>query len=201
LFTSFTQVFKQYYGFSTKMMGVAFLGLGLGSFIGVAIFSATSDKAGRKQAAEADAKAAAIGMVQKGFVPEYRLPPLPWAVLCMAFGLVVYGWTAYFHIHWIVPILGTVFIGIGQLVLFLSIQMYLVDAFSIYAASAIASFTVVRSIAGAILPLCGLQLYDSFGIGWGNTLLAVVCLPLIPVALLMMRYGSFLREKFAIKNL
>ncbi|KAI5865330.1 putative bicyclomycin resistance protein [Durotheca rogersii] len=187
MFTSFAQLFKQYYGFSTKMLGVAFLGLGVGSFIGVAIFSATSDKTAKRLAAEADARADALGTEKQGMKPEYRLPPLPFAVLCMAFGLLVYGWTAYYQMHWIVPILGTTFIGIGQLVLFLCIQMYLIDTFTVYAASAIASFTVVRSVAGAVLPLCGLQLYDTFGIGWGNTLLAAVCLPLVFVAVLMMR--------------
>lgn len=183
------------------MMGVAFLGLGLGSFIGVAIFSATSDKSAKKQAAEADAEAEAIGATKKGIKPEYRLSPLPFAVLCMAFGLLAYGWTAYYRIHWIVPIIGTVFIGIGQLVLYLAVQMYLVDTFTVYAASAIASFTVVRSVAGAVLPLCGLKLYDTFGIGWGNTVLAAVCLPLVPVAILMIKYGESLRERFEIRDL
>ena len=206
MFTSFTQVFKDYYGLSTKLIGFAFLGLGLGSFIGVAIFSATSDKQAKKQTDSVDdddlEEGGSASLSSATIIkPEYRLLPLPWAVLCMAFGLLTYGWTIYFGLHWMVPVLCTVFIGIGQLVLFLAIQMYLVDAFTTYAASAIAAFTVVRSIAGAVLPLCGLQLFDFLGIGWGNTLLAAVCLPLIPTAVLMIKYGESLRENYSLKDL
>lgn len=39
----------------------------------------------------------------------------------------------------------------------MALQMYLVDAFNIYAASALAAITVVRSIFGAVLPLAGLR--------------------------------------------
>jgi MFS family permease len=201
LFTSLTQVFERYYGFSTSNVGFCFIGLGLGSFLGVAIFSAVSDKMIKEKATQADAEAATNGAEKKGLKPEYRLPPLPYAVLCLLSGLLLYGWTAEFRVHWIVPIFGTVFIGIGQLLLFMVLQMYLIDSFTIYAASAVAAITAVRSIAGALLPLFGLTMYERFGVGWGNTLLALVCLPLLLVSVLLVRYGEALREKFQIKNL
>lgn len=133
--------------------------------------------------------------------PEYRLPPLPFAVLCLPVGLLIYGWTAEWGLHWIIPIIGTVLIGIGQLLLYMVLQMYLIDSFTIYAASAVAAITAVRSIAGGLLPLFGLSIYDKFGVGWGNTLLAFVCLPLVLVSVLLIRYGQTLREKYEIKDL
>lgn len=39
----------------------------------------------------------------------------------------------------------------------MAIMMYLVDAYELYAASALAANTIIRSIAGATLPLCGLK--------------------------------------------
>lgn len=201
LFTSITEVFQRYYGFSTSNVGLCFLGLGVGSFLGVAIFSAISDKIIKAKAEQVDAEAASTGTEKKGMKPEYRLPPLPFAVLCLPLGLLLYGWTAEFRIHWIVPIIGTVFIGMGQLLLFMVLQMYLIDAFTVYAASAVAAITAVRSITGALLPLFGLSMYDKLGIGWGNSLLALVCLPLLLVSILLIRYGEALRERFQIKNL
>ncbi|KAJ5113437.1 bicyclomycin resistance protein [Penicillium angulare] len=203
LFTSFTQVFGRYYGFTTNTVGFCFLGLGIGSFLGVAVFSGISDRI-MKAKANADSHCSTgitMAAQKNGMRPEYRLPPLPWAVLSLAFGLLMYGWTAELRLHWIFPIIGTVFIGLGQLLLFMVLQMYLIDAFTIYAASAVAAITAVRSIAGALLPLLGLSLYDKLGIGWGNTVLAVVCLPLLVVSHLLVRYGEALREKFEIKNL
>lgn len=201
LFTSFTEVFQRYYGFDTSNVGLCFLGLGVGSFLGVAIFSAISDKIIKRKAAQDDAEAEITGAQKNDMKPEYRLPPLPFAVACLPVGLLVYGWTAEFHFHWIVPIVGTVFIGMGQLLLFMVLQMYLIDAFTIYAASSVAAITAVRSIAGAFLPLLGLSTYDKFGIGWGNTLLAAICLPLFLVSFLLIRYGETLRTKFQIENL
>jgi hypothetical protein len=35
------------------------------------------------------------------------------AAFALPVGLIIYGWTAQYHIHWIVPIFGTFFIGVG----------------------------------------------------------------------------------------
>jgi hypothetical protein len=81
------------------------------------------------------------------------------------------------------------------------LQMYLVDAFTLYAASALAANTVVRSVAGAVLPLAGIPMYEKLQVGWGNSLLGFIAVGMIPAPFLFMRYGEFLRKRFAIKNL
>lgn len=45
---------------------------------------------------------------------------------------------------------------------------YLVDAYTVYAASAAAAATVSRSLLGALLPLAGNSMYDGLGVGWGT---------------------------------
>ena len=100
-----------------------------------------------------------------------------------------------------VPIIAHAIIGIGNLICFMGVQVYVVDAFSVYAASAIASNTVVRSIAGALLPLAGLPMFETLGVGWGNTLLGLIALTTVPGALLLIKYGEHLRKKYEIKNL
>jgi hypothetical protein len=83
----------------------------------------------------------------------------------------------------------------------MAMNMALVDMFTIYAASALAANTVVRSVAGAVLPLCGLKMYDKLGLGWGNSLLGFIAIAMIPVAFLIIRYGEYLRLRFPVKNL
>ncbi|CRK34197.1 hypothetical protein BN1708_019425, partial [Verticillium longisporum] len=115
--------------------------------------------------------------------PEYRLVTLPWGAILLTIGLFWYGWSAdEGRTHWIVPILGTAVAGFGNLLIFMSLQLYLVDAFSVYAASALAANTVARSLAGAFLPLAGLPMYEALGIGWGNTVLGIISAVMIPVA-------------------
>lgn len=74
------------------------------------------------------------------------------------------------------------------------IQTYLVDAFTIYAASAIAASTVLRSLVGAVLPLAGQQMYDTLGLGWGNSLLAFIATVMCPIPVILYKYGERIRK-------
>lgn len=75
---------------------------------------------------------------------------------------------------------------------------YLVDCYPMYAASAIAANTELRSLVGAVLPLAGPPMYDSLGLGWGNSLLGFLCILMIPLPIIFNRFGKRLRkmEKF-----
>lgn len=113
LFTSMTQVFQETYHFSTSITGLVFLGMGVGSMAGLAYFSATSDRYIQKKAKEEG----------KGMKPEYRLKQLPVGAFLLPGGFFLYGWTAQYHVHWIVPIIATGIIGMGNIIIFMSLQL------------------------------------------------------------------------------
>jgi hypothetical protein len=71
--------------------------------------------------------------------------------------------------------------------------MYLVDAYSVFAASATAGNLMVRSIVSAVLPLAAEPLYHSVGYGWENSIFAFIARAFLPVPFLLVRYGRFLR--------
>lgn len=73
------------------------------------------------------------------------------------------------------------------------IGTYLVDAFTKYAASAMAANTVLRSLGGALLPLCGRRMYDTLGYGWGNSLLGFIAIAMIGPLILLIKYGERIR--------
>ena len=83
----------------------------------------------------------------------------------------------------------------------MSICVYLVDAYELFAASALAANTIIRSVAGALLPLCGLRMYDALGLGWGNSMLGFIAIGLVPVPFLVLKYGEMLRIKFDLNRL
>ncbi|KUJ18818.1 bicyclomycin resistance protein [Mollisia scopiformis] len=203
LFTTFTPVFEETYHFSSGTVGLTFLGLGIGSLAGVGFFAWATDHVlkMRRAAEEATASGEASEGHAGALLPEFRLKLLLPAYCLIPCGLFIYGWTAKYHVHWIVPILATVLIGIGNMAVFMCISLYLIDAFSIYAASALAANTVIRSIMGAVLPLAGQQMYKTLGLGWGNSLLAFVALGILPVPWAFLRWGERLRTRFEIKNL
>jgi MFS family permease len=181
LFTTMTFVFHDQYGISDSNVGLVYLGIGLGQFIGLLLFGAYSDKLLRKLAKGGEMK------------PEYRLPLLWPGAFVVPLGLILYGWTAQYKVHWIVPILGTLMLGAGMTGCFLSIGVYLIDAYTVYAASAMAANTVLRSLGGAFLPLAGRDMYNTLGLGWGNSLLAFIALAMSPMIWVFLKYGERIR--------
>ncbi|CZR69920.1 related to multidrug resistant protein [Phialocephala subalpina] len=185
LFTTFTSVFQGIYGFSTGSAGLTFLGLGVGTIIGVVVIGGTADRIYIYY----EKKNNGVGK------PEYRLPAMIVCCLCVPVGLFWYGWSAQARAHFIVPILGTVLVAFGMMSVMLPVQNYLVDAYTRYAASAIAAATILRSILGAFLPLAGQPMYDKLGIGWGNSLLGFLALAMTPIPLVFWKYGERIRTK------
>ena len=59
--------------------------------------------------------------------------------------------------------LGTVFFGIGTICIFNSVQNFYIDAFTRYAASAIAAGSLFRSLVGAAFPLFGEGMFTHLG--------------------------------------
>lgn len=82
-------------------------------------------------------------------------------------GLLITGWTARPDIHWIVPDIGIVIVGAGMIPNFQAIQMYVIDAFTLHAASGMRSvlpymcpknpmqFPLSSSCGGNVLPISG----------------------------------------------
>ncbi|KEF63032.1 uncharacterized protein A1O9_01008 [Exophiala aquamarina CBS 119918] len=131
--------------------------------------------------------------------PEVRLVPMKFGACIAPIGCFIYGWTAHYQIHWIVPIIGTFVIGLGALFIMIAMQVYLVDAHGPEAAaSALAANLVLRSLFGAFLPLAAPSMYADLGLGWGNSLLGFVCLAFVPVPWLFCRYGEYLRTRYSI---
>jgi hypothetical protein len=80
-------------------------------------------------------------------------------------------------------------------------MVYFVDAYTVYAASASAAATVLRSLVGALLPLAGNKMYDALGVGWGTSTLGFIAVAFMPVPLLFFKYGQRIREskRFEVK--
>ncbi|GIZ48759.1 hypothetical protein CKM354_001180900 [Cercospora kikuchii] len=184
LYTTFTFVFMQYYGFSSSTVGLTYLGSGIGMFIGLFLIGGASDKLLKSKAAKNDGD----------LKPEYRLLILMYTGWLVPVGLFIYGWTANYQIQWAVPLFGTLLFGIGIIAALVCIQQYVIDAYSLYAASVTAAITVLRSIVGGLLPLAGLSMYDKLGLGWGNSLIAFIALGMTPVPFLFYFYGERIRK-------
>lgn len=101
--------------------------------------------------------------------PEARLPIGCIGAILLPIGLMIFAWTCSPNVHWIVPILASVPFGTGFLLIFTSIQSYVIDCFPLYAASGLAANAVQRSILGTVFPLFSIRLYEGLGLNWAGT--------------------------------
>jgi len=181
LFTS-----PQYYNESIGISGLNYISLGLGFFLGAQIGARLNDAFYRRL----KAKNGGVGR------SEFRVPLMFPGSALIPIGLFWYGWTAETHQHWILPNIGACIFAAGNIMVFQCCQTYVVDAYQRFAASAVASTTVLRSLCGFGFPLFAPAMYGKLGYGWGNSVLGFIALALgIPAPFLLWIYGERLRQK------
>ncbi|KAE8361537.1 major facilitator superfamily domain-containing protein [Aspergillus caelatus] len=174
LLTTTSTFFQEFYGWSLETAGLAYMGLGLGSLIGLIVFAKTSDL----------------------LTPEMRIVTAFLPALFIPVSFFWYGWSTQAQTHWIVPLIGLVPFGFAQVGINATAQAYLMDASGPFAASSVACVTSVRCLFGAFLPLAGPSLYDHLGLGWGNSLLGFISLVMPVTTISIYRFGQKLRERY-----
>ena len=184
--STFPVLWDQVYHESISIGSLNYVSLGLGFFIGAQTAARLNDMIYR----HLKEKRGGVGK------PEFRAPLMLPASLLVPTGLFIYGWSAQYHVHWIVPNIGTTLLAAGTIVAFQMIQSYIVDSYTLYAASAISATAVLRSLAGFGFPLFAPYMYDALDYGWGNSLLALVGIGIgVPAPILLWKYGAMLRAK------
>ena len=131
--------------------------------------------------------------------PEYRLPLANIGAVLLPISMFWFAWTIEYKTPWPASISSTLLWGLGQVAIFNTVQNYYIDAFSQYAASAIAAGSVVRSLFGGIVPAFTPALFSKVGYGWGWSIFGFMCVLLAPAPLLFMKFGQRVRERFAIE--
>ncbi|KAI0051196.1 MFS polyamine transporter [Auriscalpium vulgare] len=185
LFEAFPVIFIRTHGLSIPQDGLTFLGVGIGASIAMVINIYLLRPYPR------------LMKLWRGFPPaEIRL----YGAMIGAPGLVVgalwLGWTGkYASVHWSAPAVSAILIGMSVVLIFISFLTYVVDTYLMYAASAFAANTMVRSAVAAAFPLFTVQMFENLGIDWAGTLIAGIALLLAPIPFLFFKYGAHIRSK------
>ncbi|RYO74737.1 hypothetical protein DL766_004177 [Monosporascus sp. MC13-8B] len=186
-FDSYPYVFIGVYGFSAGQIGLAFLGVFIGTLLAVFTF-ALIDKTvyQKKKAACAPAKPP----------PEERL----YTSMLGAFGIPIalfwFAWTARADVHFMVPIAAGIPFGWGTVTLFLGGMTFLLDTYgAMYGASAVAANGILRYSFGAGFPMFAIQMYEKLGIAWATSLLAFIGIGMLPIPFMLYKFGPALRAR------
>ncbi|KAI9758562.1 MAG: hypothetical protein M4579_002997 [Chaenotheca gracillima] len=184
------------YKWNYNLTGLAYLGPGIGMFAGTAIsilymnrsYKWMAKRATRNISPEVALKNAKVAQ------PEFRIPFMLLGMIIVPVGNIIFAWSAEGELHWSIPLIGAAIGALGTVMAYTCIQSYMVDAFEKYAASALATMTVCRSVMGCVFSIIGFELYRSLGYGWGTMVVSFICIAMIPIPIGLYYYGPRLRK-------
>ncbi|RCI17186.1 hypothetical protein L249_2162 [Ophiocordyceps polyrhachis-furcata BCC 54312] len=183
-FAAFPIVFQQGRGWAPGIGGLAFCGIAVGMAVAL-VGSLCDDRRFQK----------VVARFRGTPPPEARLPPALVGSILLPIGLFWFAWTNGPTVHWVLPIIGSAFFAAGIVLVFLSLMNYLIDSYVIFAASALAANSVLRSLFGAIFPLFTTYMYKGLGTNWASSIPAFLALVCVPFPFLFYRYGAGIRMR------
>ncbi|KAM4058814.1 major facilitator superfamily protein [Hirsutella rhossiliensis] len=188
LFEIYPIIFRLKRGWKPGVSELPLLGTIVGCIIASGIIVIDTKKRGNK-IKRGDATMA-------DFVPEDRLGLAMIGGIGFSVSMFWFAWTGEFNsIHWIVPTLSGTLLSFSLLLVFVSFLNYIVDTYLLFAASAIAANTIVRSACGAAAPLFTVQMFKALGVGGGGSLIGGVAALLAIIPFLFKKYGKQIRER------
>lgn len=184
-FVAYPIIFTEIRGWSPSLSGLAFCGIGLGSMIAI-----LSEPLIRRWINSHRDKT--TGKLQ----PEASVSIICVAAVCVPVGQLWFSWTSLpVTIHPVWSILAGIPFGFGNSIVFIYSSNYIAGSYGVYAASALAGNSVVRSFTGGTLPLAGPAMYSALGARWAGTLLGVLELLLIPIPFVFYKWGKGIRDR------
>ena len=183
LFGAFPIVYELHRGWNQGVAGLAFLGVMVG-MLGAIAYSIPENT-----------RYAKLLEKKGGYAPpEARLPPCMLASIALPIGLFWFAWTNSPSVHWLASIAAGVPFGFGMVLVFLSVFNYLIDAYTIFAASVLAANSLLRSMFGFAFPLFTTYMYQNLGIHWASCVPAFLALACVPFPFLLYKYGWSIRK-------
>ncbi|KAK4700970.1 hypothetical protein P7C70_g5269, partial [Phenoliferia sp. Uapishka_3] len=185
LFAAFPIVFQQGHGWNAGVGGLAFLGVLVGMLVSVFYTIFIENPRYVRVATAAGGRAPA----------ESRLPPGIGGGVLVVIGLAWFAASCGPKVHWIVPIMAGAPFGAGLVFVFLSLMNYLIDSYTVYAASVLAANSVLRSLFGMAFPLFTTQMYANLGVNWASAVPGFLALACLPFSVVFWKYGASIRAK------
>ncbi|TFK89915.1 MFS general substrate transporter [Polyporus arcularius HHB13444] len=125
--------------------------------------------------------------------PEVRLTVAAWAAPLFAACFIWFGWTLSPRISVAVPLIASPLLGMSAQLLMQVMFNYIIDVYEDTVATAVAWCTVLMYALITVFTVCSPQVFGTLSVCWIMTLVGGVAVALVPVPMLLTRYGPFLR--------
>ena len=185
LLSTLGTTFEKVYHFSPSISGITYLGMMVGLLVSELTLGLFSDTYATRKACRRPKGIAKL---------EDCLSPLILGTLLLPAGLLLYGWTLEQQTMWLPPVVGSGLVAFAAMYSYIPVQIYVVDLYTLNAASATGAMSIVRSAIAAIVPLGANPLYKRVGYGWAYTLVAGLAVLFIDVGVVLVRKGERIRR-------
>ncbi|KAJ5730681.1 uncharacterized protein N7483_005189 [Penicillium malachiteum] len=183
LFGAYPIVYEVHRGWNQGVASLAFLGVMVGMLAAIAYSIPENTRYGK--------------LLEKngGYAPpEARLVPCMFASLTLPIGLFWFAWTNSPSVHWMASVAAGVPFGFGMVMVFLCVFNYLIDAYTIFAASVLAANSLLRSLFGFAFPLFTTYMFENLGIHWASCIPAFLALACVPFPFILYKKGLTIRK-------
>ncbi|POR34910.1 Putative MFS-type transporter [Tolypocladium paradoxum] len=185
-FVAYPIVFHDNRGWGPGISGLAFVGIGIGTLSAIFLEPLL------RRLINSQPRDPETGKV----LPESQALVMGLGAVSASVGQLGFSWTCLpTTIHWAAPVAFGIPFGFGNTLSFIYGSNYLAGAYGIYAASALAGNSVIRSVFAGTLPLAGPKMYETLSPQWAGTLLGLLEVITIPIPFIFWRYGGKIRAK------
>jgi hypothetical protein len=177
-------VYSKYYGFTPQEASLALIPMAIGLIFGVFIRVYDSRLLARRWKAGLPV------------TPESKLFGLTIAAPTLALGLWWFAWTIppLVSAPWIVSMLSLTLLGFATNEFDSALTIYISDSYTLFASSAFAGSSLLRSAASATFPLFGVQMYQNLGGNVATSILAATATVFCTFPFGFQKYGERIRE-------
>ena len=181
------------YNFSSVIVGLMYMPNTLGYIVSSVLSGRYSDMIVRR------VKAANNGV----FIPEARFAAHVFmGAIMYPLALILFGWTAQYHVFWFVPLIGSFLYGMASMIIFGTCMTYLVDALPGRGSSGVAVNNLVRMILAAVSTFVSQPMQESkLGYNWLYMLWGLLGLCMIVLLFAIRKCGNKWRTEANFHNL
>ena len=181
------------YNFSPVIVGLMYMPNTLGYIVSSVLSGRYSDMIVRR------VKAANNGV----FIPEARFAANVFMGAVMyPLALILFGWTAQYHVFWFIPLIGSFLYGMASMIIFGTCMTYLVDALPGRGSSGVAVNNLVRMILAAVSTFVSQPMQESkLGYNWLYMLWGLLGLCMIVLLFAIRKWGNKWRTEANFNNL
>lgn len=144
LFSAFPIVYRLGRGWNEGISGLPFIAVAVGILLALTYVIVYDNKMYMRKVKESG-----VGYT----TPEMRLPMCILGGVALPVGLFWFAWTNSPSLPWAASVCAAIPFGFGMVLVFLGIMNYLIDSYTIFAASVLAANGIIRSVFGAAFPL------------------------------------------------